>query len=221
MTTYLYIKTHNKTGLKYLGKTTSSNPHTYPGSGTKWRRHLDKHGYDYTTEILKECQTKEEVKEWGLYYSNLWNVVDDNSWANLKPELGDGGGSTLMSRKNRKLLSDRMKANNPTSRKEVREKISQNKQGHIVSEETREKLRQCNLGKKLSEEQCLKRRGKNLGGINPSAKRYEIVDPDGNVYIVHGRLKAFCREHNIRFASIIDLAKNRISYYKGWKAVTS
>lgn len=95
MTTYLYIKTHNKTGLKYLGKTTSSNPHTYPGSGTKWRRHLDKHGYDYTTEILKECQTKEEVKEWGLYYSNLWNVVDDNSWANLRPETGDGGDTSM------------------------------------------------------------------------------------------------------------------------------
>jgi hypothetical protein len=33
MTIYLYKKTHNITGLKYLGKTAQSNPYKYPGSG--------------------------------------------------------------------------------------------------------------------------------------------------------------------------------------------
>ena len=28
------VKTHNKTGLKYLGKTISTDPHLYQGSGT-------------------------------------------------------------------------------------------------------------------------------------------------------------------------------------------
>jgi hypothetical protein len=91
MIIYLYVKTHNKTGLKYLGKTTSTDPHRYPGSGLYWTRHLKEHGYNYTTEIIKECQTKEELKEWGLYYSRLWNIVDSNEWANLKLENGDGG----------------------------------------------------------------------------------------------------------------------------------
>lgn len=75
MTIYLYVKTHNVTGLKYLGKTSRTNPHEYQGSGIYWRSHLKKHGKDYSTEILKECKTKEELKFWGLYYSNLWNVV--------------------------------------------------------------------------------------------------------------------------------------------------
>jgi hypothetical protein len=91
MTIYLYVKTHNTTGLKYLGKTVSQNPHLYPGSGIYWTRHLKTHGYDYTTKIIKECQTKEELKEWGLYYSQIWNVVESNEWANLRPETGDGG----------------------------------------------------------------------------------------------------------------------------------
>jgi hypothetical protein len=90
MTIYLYVKTHLKTGLKYLGKTNAVDPHKYPGSGLYWTRHLQEHGFDYNTEILKECQTNDEVKKWGLYYSDLWNVVKSDQWANLKPESGDG-----------------------------------------------------------------------------------------------------------------------------------
>lgn len=90
MTIYLYKKTHNVTGLQYLGKTTR-NPYTYKGSGKRWGNHINKHGYDVTTEILRECKTNEEVKEWGLYYSALWNIVEDGAWANLIPESGEGG----------------------------------------------------------------------------------------------------------------------------------
>jgi hypothetical protein len=91
MTIYLYKKTHKVTGLKYLGKTSSTNPHNYKGSGTFWKRHIEKHGYDVETEILKECQTNDEIKFWGTYYSNLWNIVTSSEWANLKEEAGDGG----------------------------------------------------------------------------------------------------------------------------------
>src|SRR6056297_237355 len=87
---YLYVKTHRTTGLKYLGYT-SQDPHTYHGSGVYWRAHLEKHGYDYDTEILCECQDKTEVREQGLYYTELWDIVESDGWANLKEECGDGG----------------------------------------------------------------------------------------------------------------------------------
>ena len=99
MSIYLYKKTHNVTGLKYLGKTTLSDPHKYSGSGKYWLRHLKIHGFDYTTEILKECVTKEEITYWGLHYSTLWNIVDSDEWANLKPESGDGGDPGISGRK--------------------------------------------------------------------------------------------------------------------------
>jgi len=89
MTIYLYIKTHNKTGLKYFGKTVR-DPYKYKGSGKRWLFHIKKHGNDVSTEIIKECHSLEELKEWGLYYSNLWNIVESREWANLKPEIGDG-----------------------------------------------------------------------------------------------------------------------------------
>ena len=88
---YLYIKTHNKTGLKYLGKTTNKNPYSYQGSGTYWKRHINTHGYDVTTQILLMTESKTEIKETGIFFSKLWNVVESNDWANLKEEAGDGG----------------------------------------------------------------------------------------------------------------------------------
>ena len=88
---YLYVKTHNKTGLKYLGKTVAKDPHKYKGSGTRWKLHCNVHGYDYTTDILFQSVHKHEIKEKGIYYSQLWNIVDSDDWANLKPEECDGG----------------------------------------------------------------------------------------------------------------------------------
>ena len=62
----LYVKTHRKTGLKYLGKT-NQDPHKYPGSGVYWSRHLKEHGDDVDTEVLHECQTNAEIRELGLH----------------------------------------------------------------------------------------------------------------------------------------------------------
>lgn len=90
---YLYVKTHNKTGFKYLGKTTK-DPYLYQGSGKHWKRHIQKHGNDVRTEILLATLDKEELKETGIFFSALWNVVESKDWANLIPESGDGGDTT-------------------------------------------------------------------------------------------------------------------------------
>lgn len=81
MTIYLYVKTHLITNLRYLGKTTAKDPHKYTGSGVYWRLHLKKHGYLYKTEILKECNSKEEVRSWGLYYSDGVKVENKKTQA--------------------------------------------------------------------------------------------------------------------------------------------
>ncbi len=90
---YLMLKTHNISGIKYLCKTSRSDPYTYSGSGKVWKRHLKKYGKKFTTEILAECKTKEELIQKGLYYSKLWNIVHNKQFANLIPEAGDGGAT--------------------------------------------------------------------------------------------------------------------------------
>jgi hypothetical protein len=93
MIIYLYVKTHSKTGLKYLGKTTK-DPYTYTGSGIDWKAHIKEHGNEHTTEIIQECQSNQELNEWGRYYSNLWNVAESIEWANRIPETGGGSNHT-------------------------------------------------------------------------------------------------------------------------------
>ncbi len=115
---YLYKKTHVETGLNYLGYT-KKDPYKYLGSGTRWIRHLKKHGENIKTEILEICETKEEIKVKGKYYSNLWNVATSDGWANLKNEEGDGGDmsfskkwlKTVKSKKHRSVLAEKSKGN--------------------------------------------------------------------------------------------------------------
>jgi hypothetical protein len=90
---YLYVKTHNKTGLKYLGKTVR-DPFVYTGSGKRWLNHIAKYGYDCNTQILLASSCKKEISETGMFFSELWNIVESNAWANLIPESGEGGDTS-------------------------------------------------------------------------------------------------------------------------------
>lgn len=90
---YLYLKTHNVTGLKYLGKT-EQDPFIYKGSGERWKRHIKKHGYDVTTEILFATKDREKFKSVALYFSEKLNIVEDINFANWVPEQGDGGDTS-------------------------------------------------------------------------------------------------------------------------------
>jgi hypothetical protein len=86
--TYLYIKTHNKTGLKYFGKTTKNNPYKYTGSGFKWINHLKKHGNDVTTEIVGYYTNQHDCVNAAIEFSKNENIVNSDKWANLIVETG-------------------------------------------------------------------------------------------------------------------------------------
>lgn len=133
MTFYLLVKTHNITGLKYLCKTSKKEYHKYTGSGHYWKDHLRLHGKNFTTELLKECTTNEEVRIWGQYYSTLWDVVNAKNadgkkiWANLVPEEGQG----VLSETN-KIIQNRpeVKAKNIAAVKEFYRNNPQVKEAH-------------------------------------------------------------------------------------------
>ena len=96
--TWLMIKQHNKTGLKYFCKTTRKNPIKYNGSGKFWQRHLNVHGKDVTTIWYQLFTDKEDLIEFALFFSDFHDIVDSRDfdgnklWANLKPEDGLWGG---------------------------------------------------------------------------------------------------------------------------------
>jgi len=105
----LYIATHNKTGLKYFGKTTryfteEDLQKYYHGSGKYWLRHLYKHGDDITMEIYG-IYNLNEVKEEALKLSKSWDIVESKDWANLKYEDGLNGGGNIISDEGKRRIS--------------------------------------------------------------------------------------------------------------------
>lgn len=132
---YLYVKTHNNTNLKYLGYT-KQDPYKYKGSGVRWNNHIKKHGYDVTTEIIFQSESKEEVAETGRVYSELWDVVGSDNWANLMVESGDGGDTSKnidYKKIDYSVVSERMKKlnaseNNPFKNPEFQRKMNERSQ---------------------------------------------------------------------------------------------
>lgn len=98
--TWLYIKQHNQTGLKYFGKTSKNDPVKYKGSGKYWLSHIKKHGDDISTIWYEKFTDINEVIEFATFFSEIHNIVsavDNNGkkvWANLISENGIDGVPT-------------------------------------------------------------------------------------------------------------------------------
>jgi hypothetical protein len=115
---YLLIKTHEKTGLKYLCKHEAqsfSDCERYSGSGTYWKLHLKKHGKHIKTECVFMTEDKNEFKKVALEYSLKYDVINSKEWANLCNEEGQGGNTVI----DKKLHGEKTKLGqrNPISRK--------------------------------------------------------------------------------------------------------
>lgn len=85
---YLYLKTHARTNIKYLGQT-CEDPHTYAGSGARWLNHLRRYGDEVDTEILWVGEDRNEMAVTGIRFAKMFNVVASDEFANdaLESEL--------------------------------------------------------------------------------------------------------------------------------------
>jgi hypothetical protein len=110
--TYLYIKQHSVTGLKYFGKTTQ-NPYQYLGSGSYWKKHIKKHGKEFVKTIwVSDLYTDTSIVEIALHFSNENNIVESNDWANFILENGLDGGDTFSGKTHTKESKAKMSAGN-------------------------------------------------------------------------------------------------------------
>jgi hypothetical protein len=197
--TYLCIKTHSVTGLKYFCKTTKNDYHSYPGSGIYWRRHLKEHGCSFTTELLGFYTNKEECNAEAIKFSIDYNIVKaagpdgKKIWANMIIENGLDGGATWYGPRPQEMI-DRIAAKNRGKKRspEVCEKCRQNsllgskrKSGEwSQSEESKQKIREKRalqvITKESKEKTAKKLRGrprpdvsKNLKGKKKSPETIE------------------------------------------------
>lgn len=237
---YLMVKTHRTTGLKYLCQTTQ-DPVKYKGSGDRWKLHIKKHGYDVDTDIIQRCYSKESLKTWGLFYSNLWCVVDSNKWANIKPEDGTGGFTLRMIEKTwqtrRENGTDGWTADQGKKKKETL--IKNGTDGAMMTVSSRKKANQTmntlyggwntwTDESKIKAKETQRKNGTLLNALKACQttearakaakslyKTYRITDPDGNCFTITG-LKNFCQENNLSNSAMCTVAKGKLSHYKGW-----
>ena len=197
---YLYVKTHLITGLKYLGYT-SKDPFRYRGSGKRWRRHIKKHGYKVSTEILLETCDFQKIRDAGKYYSALWNIVEDSNWANLKEEAGDGGSwaglfgsnNPMFGTKRPQHVIEACKNANIGRKNEYLANLNKSRIGKPRSEETKRKISETKkkqglkptLGRKHTKEEIQKIKERKWWN-NGVEEKMTALRPEG---FMKGRLK--------------------------------
>ncbi len=184
--TYLMIKTHKVTGLKYFCKTTKKDPHGYKGSGNYWKKHLKIHGRDVETEVLGYFLDSFECMIFALEFSEKHNIVNEldakgkKTWANEKPENGHDGGKTYEGPRSKEVVErvtegvrkfwknateeDRERArtngkiNGAKSKKRVAGEWNQ-------TEESKKKLKEIGTGRKRSSDSVERGKKSNTGKI--------------------------------------------------------
>lgn len=164
--TILYIKTHNKTGLKYFGKSKKSFEKfkKYNGSGTYWQKHIKKHGNDITTRIYGVFEDSDDyfrkiLCKVALTFSEDNNIVESDEWANLTSENGlDGLGiGHKFSEEHKKNRSESMKGDKhwnfgKTHSQETKDKIKLKRADQVITPESNEKRSATITGTKRTKE---------------------------------------------------------------------
>ena len=87
--------------------------------------------------------------------------------------------------------------------------------------EFREMVSQRWKGKKrgpLTEERKQEISRKNKGAGNPKAKTWEVISPDGEIFVTTGELRSLCKTLPISVDSVRLLAYRKKDQIKGWKA---
>lgn len=190
----LYIFTHNKTGLKYFGKTTryftEKDLIIYGGSGKYWKNHIKKYGKDLSVEIYGVYKL-EEVEEIAIEFSNENNIVKSNKWANLINENGlDGSsGGRLPGFKVSEETKMKMKIANKNSSykhsEETKAKIGLASKNRFVSEETRKKISKIKKGNTFVSEETKAKISKTLKEKAKTPEMQEVLRrPKGNQKLV-------------------------------------
>ena len=221
----LYVKTHNKTGLKYFGYTTQKDVQAYRGSGLYWLRHLKEHGHDVQTTIIASFDNIEAAREFSLKFSEENNIVKSSNWANLAEEtcsvgVPKGYKFSVESCERRSVARTGLKRA-PHSQ-ETKDKMSRAKQGRKLPIEQCVKISERLTGKVCSEETRRKIGTSNSKKVRTKefidflSKQWLVVDPNGKEQIITN-MRAFCKARNLCASSMTHVASGKRNHHHGYK----
>jgi group I intron endonuclease len=158
--------------------------------------------------ILENDLNCDEIDDREMYYISKLR----EEGYNLK-NLTDGGDGGIMTTPN---ISEKIRKAHLGKKRneETKRKISESNKGKKFTKEHIEKLieaRNKRVTKKETREKCSKT---SKGKIN--IKKYEIIDPCGNVYFTENGLTSFCEENGLSTPNMVKVAKGERKHHKGW-----
>ena len=207
---YLYHKI-SPLGLNYLG-ITQRDPYKYMGSGKYWKRHLNAHEFickDIETIILFETYNKEELVEKSAYYSEKFDVVNSENWANLIPE--NGGNNPILGVKLSEEIKDKFRYLTLGTKHSLKtkNKMSRARKGKIHSEETKKKLSQSHKGKKFTKTHKDKLSNLHKGKKFTQEHKNKIGENNKGISRNKGKVVS---EETKRKLSILNSGRNKPNY---------
>lgn len=129
----IYLRTNTVNGKQYVGQTNDMKKRDYQWFNTNWfyagsliTNARNKYGTEnFKTEILKECDTQDELNQWEQYYIKELNTKYPNGY-NLT-DGGDGNSGYQMTDEGKARISAALKGKKK-SEEHIR-KISESKRG--------------------------------------------------------------------------------------------
>lgn len=107
--------------------------------------------------------------------------------------------------------SERVKGDlNPSKNPEVRKLIG------IKQRERLAKQKELGIGN-YAPELLAYRKILSKGASNGNSKLVKFTDPDGNVSMIKGEFKIFCKKNNLSYRYMLDVVKGRKDNHQGWK----
>jgi group I intron endonuclease len=197
---YIYKTTNITNGKIYIGlskKDKEENPE-YLGSGKLLVKEISKIGRkNFKKEILFECQDKELLLQKEIEFIEKYNPTDRSIGYNISTggEWGDNWTNNPRKEEIRELFRNKYQGkNNPNYgnkwTKEQKEHMSQKNKGRLIGDK--------NPAKRPEIRKIL--RDRKIGGLNPMAKKWKVVDVNGNILFQgHGSLKKVLSENNFKY----------------------
>lgn len=92
---YVYMTTCLVNNKKYIGQHKSSTlDMNYKGSGKALWNAINKYGKEnFSVELLKECNSREELNKMEAFYIEKYNADKDRLFYNITPGKGQGSGT--------------------------------------------------------------------------------------------------------------------------------
>ena len=147
--TFLYLKRHRDTKLYYFGKTATSDPVNYNGSGKYWKNHLKKYGKNIETVWYQKFYDIQELTSFALAFSEIFDISNSELFANLCEENGLDGGDPGKAATAKTSLALKGKKLSTEHKDKIKKTLSENL--IIFTESRKQKISKALTGRKLSQ----------------------------------------------------------------------